>query len=111
MRADSRPITPEPPTGTAAPVVMPGAAGAGGGVATEGAAVSEPFLFDLPNGESGTVFFSGGATVFFVSTTGGAGFSILATGSLRLTAGVAGALARATGARRISMALGVCTSV
>src|ERR1051326_7184444 len=88
---------------------MPGAGCAGGGVATDGVAFSEPFLFDLPKGESGTVFFSGGASGFFVSTTGGAGFSIFATGSAGFAVG-APARAGATGARRSSIVRGVCTT-
>src|SRR5436309_3262896 len=80
---------PAAPIGTAPPVVMPGTAAAGGGAATDGAAVSEPFLFDFPKGESGTLFFSGGAIGFFgVSTTvGGAGLSSFATAAVVLTAG------------------------
>src|SRR5436305_13669291 len=99
------PVTPVPPIGTfAAPALVPGTAAglAGGGVATDGVAVSEPFLFDFPNGESGTVFFSGGAPgVFVVSTTGGAGFSSFVTGAGVFTAGGVISLPRttATGAR------------
>src|ERR1043165_927734 len=100
----SRPMTPEPPTGTGAAT-----AGAGGGTATEGTAVSEPFFVDFPKGERGTVFFSGTAGGGFCGvswTTGGAGFSIFATGSVCLIAGADSTAARATGARRISV--GAC---
>src|ERR1044071_3545098 len=94
-------MTPAPPTGT--PME---AAGAEGGVATEGVAFSEPFFVDFPNGESGTVFFSGTGFCGVSTTTGGAGFSIFATGSLIAGAGAAAAATRATGARRISIARG-----